>query len=562
MIVPYLLSIDFFLLKGCALCGASFSFFTWSCIEMQGLFHLEVTVIMKMELRIQNAELRANEDGSMKVSGYVNKTDQLSNVLGQTKRFVEKISKGSFSRAIQNSQGDIDFLAEHNSKLILASTRNGSLQLIEDETGLWMEATISNTSWGRDYYQLIKSGILKNLSFGFRTISDSWKSIGANLYERTITELELYEVSVVRDPAYAQSTISARGIHITEEVNIPSKAQLPNKKTEYYKNKQLEESSHNMKTVYRYGQAYRNEAEERKVTEVREFNDNLRSLEMTSGHEAVVPETVSDMIVEKLAENSQVFAKARKLPTVSGSVKIPRETSVGLASFVGEGQSLIEEAFSLGEVTLTQKRAGAYIALTNQLINDAAINMADYVTNLLAKRTFKAIERSILRGTLAEEFAGIVPNTEIGTRNLSVTATDEELLEVLLDMTLSIHPEYLQRSEFIMSRPFYNRVAKLKDAAGRFYVQNGIQNGKPTYTLFGLEVVITDSLDAGDVGEVPCIIGSLQDGYAVMVKKGAQMTTVRDSQHALQGSVGFLFDIYVDGKVYNPDALTKLTITA
>lgn len=31
-----------------------------------------------------------------------------------------------------------------------------------------------------------------------------------------------------------------------------------------------------------------------------------------------------------------------------------------------------------------------------------------------------------------------------------------------------------------------------------------------------------------------------------MVKKGAQMTMVRDSQHALQGSAGLLFDIYVD----------------
>ena len=48
---------------------------------------------MKMELRVQDAELRANTDGTMTVSGYVNKTGQLSNVLGVTKRFVEKIAK-------------------------------------------------------------------------------------------------------------------------------------------------------------------------------------------------------------------------------------------------------------------------------------------------------------------------------------------------------------------------------------------------------------------------------------------------------------------------------------
>ncbi|MDF2606276.1 MAG: phage prohead protease, family [Bacillales bacterium] len=507
---------------------------------------------MKMEIRFQNTKLNTNEE-SLTVSGYVNKTEQLSHVLGVTKKFQEKIAKGAFSRAISNSKKEIDFLAEHDNKKILASTRNNSLSLREDNNGLYMEATITPTSWGKDYYELINSGIFKNMSFGFRTIKDSWKSIGAGLYERTIEELELFEVSVVRDPAYSQSTISARGIDLIEEIEIPTKTQLQNTK---------QEETKFMKTEYRYGQTYKNKAEEKKVTEIREFNDNLRSLEMTSGSGAIILETVSDMIVEKLEESSRVFANSRKIPTNSGSIKIPRETSVGLAAFVGEGKSLIEEAFSIGEVTLNQKRAGAYIALTQQLINDSAMNMADYVTNLLAKRTFKAIEHSILRGSLANEFAGIVPNSEIGNKNLSVSATDNELLETLLDMSLSIHPEYLQRSEYIMSRPFYNRFAKLKDAAGNFYVQNGIRNGRPTYTLFGLAVVITDSLDAGDVGDVPCVVGSLQDGYAVMVKKGAQMTTVRDSQHALQGSVGFLFDIYVDGAVFNPDALTKLTITA
>jgi HK97 family phage major capsid protein/HK97 family phage prohead protease len=505
-----------------------------------------------MEIRFQNTKLNTNEE-SLTVSGYVNKTEQLSHVLGVTKKFQEKIAKGAFSRAISNSKKEIDFLAEHDNKKILASTRNNSLSLREDNNGLYMEATITPTSWGKDYYELINSGIFKNMSFGFRTIKDSWKSIGAGLYERTIEELELFEVSVVRDPAYSQSTISARGIDLIEEIEIPTKTQLQNTK---------QEETKFMKTEYRYGQTYKNKAEEKKVTEIREFNDNLRSLEMTSGSGAIILETVSDMIVEKLEESSRVFANSRKIPTNSGSIKIPRETSVGLAAFVGEGKSLIEEAFSIGEVTLNQKRAGAYIALTQQLINDSAMNMADYVTNLLAKRTFKAIEHSILRGSLANEFAGIVPNSEIGNKNLSVSATDNELLETLLDMSLSIHPEYLQRSEYIMSRPFYNRFAKLKDAAGNFYVQNGIRNGRPTYTLFGLAVVITDSLDAGDVGDVPCVVGSLQDGYAVMVKKGAQMTTVRDSQHALQGSVGFLFDIYVDGAVFNPDALTKLTITA
>jgi HK97 family phage prohead protease len=177
---------------------------------------------MKFELLSRKVELRANnENDSMTVSGYVNKTGELSEVLGSGKQFVEKIAPGAFTRAISKNPQNIDFLAEHNNKNILASTRNGSLKLSEDATGLYMEATISPTTWGHDYYQLIDDGILQNMSFGFRTLDDSWESRGDGVYERTINDLELIEVSVVRNPAYSQSTISARGIEVIEDIEIP-----------------------------------------------------------------------------------------------------------------------------------------------------------------------------------------------------------------------------------------------------------------------------------------------------------------------------------------------------
>ena len=180
---------------------------------------------MKMELRVQDSKMELNSDGTLTVSGYVNKTNEPSNVLGSAKRFVERIGKGVFKRAIENSKRDIDFLAEHDSSKILASTRNDSLTLHEDDSGLYMEATIAPTSWGRDAYTLIESGIYRNMSFGFKVVKDNWKSIENGLYERTIEDLELFEVSVVKNPAYSQSTIAARGIDVVEDVEPPSELQ-------------------------------------------------------------------------------------------------------------------------------------------------------------------------------------------------------------------------------------------------------------------------------------------------------------------------------------------------
>ena len=40
-----------------------------------------------------------------------------------------------------------------------------------------MEATISDTSWGRDYHTLITDGIIQNMSFGMQVLKDSWKNL-------------------------------------------------------------------------------------------------------------------------------------------------------------------------------------------------------------------------------------------------------------------------------------------------------------------------------------------------------------------------------------------------
>lgn len=179
---------------------------------------------MKMELRVNPTNMETNDDGTLTVSGYVNKTEQRSEMLGKGQKFKEVITRGAWQRAIDKSK-EIHFLAEHDKSKILASTRNGSLELREDDEGLYMSATISPTSWGKDYHQLIKDGILQNMSFGFRSVKDSWRNLGDH-FERTVSELDLFEVSVVRDPAYASSSISARGIDLiedevpTEEINL------------------------------------------------------------------------------------------------------------------------------------------------------------------------------------------------------------------------------------------------------------------------------------------------------------------------------------------------------
>ena len=181
---------------------------------------------------MKNIELRMNsfnviendEDGKLIVSGYVNETGKQSHLLGSKKKFKETIQKGAFTRALKKGN-NIHFLAEHDENKILASTRNNSLKLVEDEKGLLMTAEISDTSYGRDYHTLIKDGILRNMSFGFTVDKDKWNKAKDGTYTREVSELTLYEVSVVTNPAYPQSTISARGLNVVEDIDIPQEVE-------------------------------------------------------------------------------------------------------------------------------------------------------------------------------------------------------------------------------------------------------------------------------------------------------------------------------------------------
>ena len=173
----------------------------------------------KLELRVSQQNLSTDNE-TLLVEGLVNKTESWSEMLGTVKRFKEKIQKGVFAKAIKEAR-TIDFLAEHDKNKILATTANDSLELWENEEGLMMRSRIAPTSYGKDFYTLIKEGIISHMSFGFTVTGQEFRKLVDGTYERPITGLKLLEVSAVRNPAYASSAISARNLEVIDEVDIP-----------------------------------------------------------------------------------------------------------------------------------------------------------------------------------------------------------------------------------------------------------------------------------------------------------------------------------------------------
>ena len=154
------------------------------------------------EVRILNVELRTpEEEDKMIIEGYAITFNSPA-----THGYTEVIS----DRALDNTDmSDVPLKYNHeDSHLIMARTRNHSLELKKDEKGLYIRAELIDTQSNKDIYKSIKSGLIDKMSFAFTTRADEYD------YEtdtRTITDIErLYDVSVVDIPFYDSTSVYAR----------------------------------------------------------------------------------------------------------------------------------------------------------------------------------------------------------------------------------------------------------------------------------------------------------------------------------------------------------------
>ena len=113
------------------------------------------------------------------------------------------------------------------------------------------------------------------------------------------------------------------------------------------------------------------------------MTEEVRTMQ-TSNSGGIIPTTLHDQIVEKLEECAPLFSQARLFQVENGKIDIVKESeAVSEAAFVGENQDLKPEDFRLEKVTLSNKRCGSAIVLTNALIQDAGVDVAGYSMNVL-----------------------------------------------------------------------------------------------------------------------------------------------------------------------------------
>ena len=164
-------------------------------------------------LLFEEGQMQINiRSDSVEISGYVNAVERNSKpLMSRIGKFVERIRKGAFSRALGHSD-NVYLLLNHDKSRVLGSTKKGNLELTEDSIGLHARAMVTDP----DVIESARRGDLVGWSFGFYDTPDGVESgvdEETKLPLRKLRDMDLREVSILdrsKTPAYDGTLIMAR----------------------------------------------------------------------------------------------------------------------------------------------------------------------------------------------------------------------------------------------------------------------------------------------------------------------------------------------------------------
>lgn len=132
-------------------------------------------------------------------------------------RFLERIAPTAFDRTFTERGDRVRILYDHGSDPSIGNKPLGAPDVLRaDEIGAYYESELYDTSYVNELLPALRDGQL-GASFRFRVVADTWSDPREatehnpqRLSERTITDVDLYELGPVTFPAYESATAGVR----------------------------------------------------------------------------------------------------------------------------------------------------------------------------------------------------------------------------------------------------------------------------------------------------------------------------------------------------------------
>ncbi|WP_243267703.1 HK97 family phage prohead protease [Sulfitobacter sp. DSM 110093] len=142
----------------------------------------------------------AEVDGGVEISGY-------ASLFGAADQGGDLVEAGAYAACLTRAKSagrSIKMLWQHDPAQPIGVWD----EVREDKRGLWVKGRLlSSVARGREAAALIEAGAIDGLSIGYRTVKAGKNTKG----QRLLSELELWEVSLVTFPMLPTARVAAKG---------------------------------------------------------------------------------------------------------------------------------------------------------------------------------------------------------------------------------------------------------------------------------------------------------------------------------------------------------------
>lgn len=214
-----------------------------------------------------------------------------------------------------------------------------------------------------------------------------------------------------------------------------------------------------------------------------------------------VPAEFARTVIDKRERVGVSRQTATVQPMASDTLLIPKLTSGPAVSYVGEAQAIAPVDQIWGQIQLSVKKRAVLVKLSNELLADSVVNLAEYVATRAAFELAKQEDQEYINGDGTSTYGnevGLLASLGAGGVSTAATGVDTWPEITMSDMTSAmglLPSDYGDNTSWVCSPQFYYTVmVRLLASAGGNDIVTLEAGGGTRPTFLGRPVYLTSAM--------------------------------------------------------------------
>lgn len=285
-----------------------------------------------------------------------------------------------------------------------------------------------------------------------------------------------------------------------------------------------------------------------------------------------VPVELTRRIIDKRERVGISRQTASVTPMQSDILQVPKLISGPAVAYVGEASAITPVDQVWGQIELHAKKRAVLVKISNELLQDSVINLAEYVAGRAAFELAKQEDQEYVNGDAASTYGGEVGLlTSLGTAGVFTPTDDHDAWDAftMADLTacMGLLPsDYGDNTRWICSPQFYYSVmVRLLASAGGNDIVTLEAGGGPRPTFLGRPVFLTSAMPtATATSTVSALFGCFSEAAVIGDRVSLEVAVSTDRYFdeyctALRVIARYDLNIHEGGDDTNPGAYVGLS---